>query len=184
MEPNQAVNPSAENTWIPQGIPTGVFVPNNQTPAQTPVTQPVQNTIQQPTTPVVPGTPIQAQTSLAPKEGPLDKILKWLARFFAKVMWQPDPITGAPNAASQALQKSENIVGKVRGAANDVVAKASNVAGKAVSTATNVATQAAQQVQQIIPPPQATPITPTPVQEAPVASAPVVPTQTTPTPIV
>ena len=38
-------------------------------------------------------------------EGPLDKIFKWLARFFAKITGQPDPITGAPNAASQALQK-------------------------------------------------------------------------------
>ena len=69
----------------------------------------------------------------------MDRIFKSLARFFAKIMGQPDPITGAPNVASQAIQKSENIVGKVWGAANQVVAKASDVAGKAVDTATKLA---------------------------------------------
>jgi len=45
MEPNQT-NPSPDNSGIPQGIPTGVFVPNNQTPAQTQVQAPAQNTVQ------------------------------------------------------------------------------------------------------------------------------------------
>jgi len=165
MEPNQTnVSPS---TWgIPQGIPTGVFVPNNQTPVQ------VQATVQA-------QTPTTQATSVPAKEGPLDKIFKWLARFFARIMGQPDPITWAPNPASQALQQWENIVGKVRGVANQVVAKATDVAGKAVDTATNVATQAAQQVQQIIPPPQATvptppvtPTEPTPIVQQPVAEQP------------
>ncbi|HMS90871.1 MAG TPA: hypothetical protein PKC87_01500 [Candidatus Absconditabacterales bacterium] len=148
MEPNQS-NPSPENQGIPQGIPTGVFVPNNQVPVQTPVTT---NNSPETTTPQI-------------VEGPLDRIFRGLAKFIAKITGQPDPITGAPNVASQALQKGENIVGKVRGAANQVVEKAGDVAGKAVDTATNVATQAAQQVQQIIPPPTAPQ---TPVQESPV----------------
>lgn len=90
MEPNQT-NPSQENSPIPQGIPTGVFVSNNQPSAQIPV----QNTVQQPI-PVVPETvqvptqPISASvppTSVAEPsasvvvpeqstEGPLDRIFK------------------------------------------------------------------------------------------------------------
>ena len=161
MEPNQT-NVTPQTSEIPQGIPTGVFVPNNQTPTawvnQTQI-------------------PAQAQVSPMPaQEWPLDRIFKSLARFFAKIMGQPDPITGAPNVASQALQKSENIVGKVWGAANQVVAKASDVAGKAVDTATNVATQAAQQVQQIIPPPQTAAPAPTvaPTTTTDVAQPPVI----------
>ena len=164
MEPNQTnVSPA---TWgIPQGIPTGVFVPNNQT-----------STVQVPIQAQIP----TAQASTAPaKEGPLDRIFKWLARFLAKIMGQPDPITGAPNVAAKAIQTWENIVGKVWGAANQAVAKAGDVAGKAVDTATNVATQAAQQVQQIIPPPQAATPAPTitspeatPVVQQPIAEQP------------
>jgi ABC-type transporter Mla subunit MlaD len=102
-------------------------------------------------------------------EGPLDRIFRWLARFFAKVTGQPDPITWASNPASKTLQKWQDIVGKVRGAANQAVAKASDVASKAVDTATNVANQAAQKVQQVIPPPTA-PAKSTPVVEQPVQS--------------
>lgn len=59
MEPNQ-VNPSPENQGIPQGIPTGVFVPNNQVSVQTPV-----------------AATSSAQVPLTkPTEGPLDRILK------------------------------------------------------------------------------------------------------------
>lgn len=160
MEPNQT-NPSPENSGIPQGIPTGVFVPNNQTP--TPQQAPVQVA------------PVPA-ASVPAKEGPLDRIFKWLARFFARILGQPDPITGAPNVAAQAIQKWENVVWKVRGVANQVVEKATDVAGKAVDTATNVATQAAQQVQQIIPPPQAAAPTPpvAPTETPPVVQQPVV----------
>jgi len=62
MEPNQT-NPSPENSGIPQGIPTGVFVPNNQvvtpqTPVQTPVSA------------------ATAPTPPLPTEGPLDRIFK------------------------------------------------------------------------------------------------------------
>lgn len=166
MEPNQ-VNPSPENQGIPQGIPTGVFVPNNQTPVQTPV--------------VGSPSPQVAGVQTPPPhvgEGPLDRIFRWLAKFIAKITGQPDPITGAPNIASQAIQKWENIVGKVRGAANQVVEKAGNVAGKAVDTATNVATQAAQQVQQIIPPPSAAPqasIPPVEPVQAPMGQVPTEP---------
>jgi len=143
MEPNQTI-PSPDNSWIPQGIPTGVFVPNNQVPVQTQVSTtqiPVETPVQQPS----------IQTTTAPimaKEGPLDKIFRWLARFFAKITGQPDPITGTPNVASQTAKKTENIVGKVRDVANQAVAKASNVASKAVDTVN----QATEQVQKIIPP--------------------------------
>jgi len=169
MEANQA-NTSPEITDIPQGIPTGVFVANNQTSTTVDV-------------PVVEQAPVQvsvAQVVPAPvTEGPLDKVLKSLARFFAKIMGQPDPITGAPNPASQALQKWENIVGKVRGAANQVVSKATDVAGKAVDTVN----QATEKIQQIVPPPaapattsQQPPVTPV------VETAPVTPQQVQPTP--
>lgn len=151
MEANQA-NTSPEIAGIPQGIPTGVFVVNNQTPTTVDVPVVAQTPVQAPVAPVV---------SAPATEGPLDRVFKSLARFFAKVMGQPDPITWAPNPASQALQKWENIVGKVRGAANQVVAKASDVAGKAVDTVN----QATQQIQQIVPPPAAAPQQ-TPVVEA------------------
>lgn len=181
MEPNQAVNPSSEASGIPQGIPTGVFVANNQVPAQTPTVEAPVTQSQAPVVPVsVPVSPVPVPTAQA-TEGALDKVFTWLARFFAKIMWQPDPITGLPAATSPALQKWQNIVGKMRGAANQVVEKA-----------TDVANQAAQQVQQIIPPPVATPTptpvaAPAPVQEAPVApvqSAPVVEQPVSPTPTV
>lgn len=174
MEPNQ-VNPSPENAWIPQGIPTGVFVANNQVPAQTSAMadKPVQNTI--PTEPtqvpvVTPVTETQASVTQASvtqvvvpswpaKEGPLDKVFKGLARFFAKIMGQPDPITWASNANSATTKKAEDIIGKVRGVANQVVAKASDAAGKAVDTVN----QATQQIQQVIPQaPTTAPVQPTP----------------------
>ncbi|GEM_PF-2538276 len=71
MEPNQT-NPSPENSGIPQGIPTGVSVPNNQPSAQ--------NTVQQPTAPTTIGEPAPAaptaQTPVPAKEGPLDRFFK------------------------------------------------------------------------------------------------------------
>ena len=181
MEPNQ-VNPSPENAWIPQGIPTGVFVANNQVPAQTPVQNTVSaEPIQAPVVTPVPETQAPVAQVVAPagpaKEGPLDKVLKGLARFFAKVMWQPDPITGVSNTNSATAKKAENIIGKMRGAANQVVEKASNVAGKAVDSVN----QATEKIQQVIPQPTVAPTTPVaPIQ--PIQSTPVVeqPTQVTP----
>lgn len=184
MEPNQA-NISPEIPGIPEGIPTWVFVPNNQssvvvdipvqntassTPIQTSVATPViEQSVSPVQSPIIWTQPTVSQIS----EGPLDKIFKWLARFFAKVMGQPDPITWAPNPASQALQKSENIVGKVRGAANQVVTKASDVAAKAADTVN----QATQSVQQLIPPPAAVPqVPPQPIEQV----APVQPQVVTP----
>lgn len=152
MEPNQ-VNPSPENWGIPQGIPTGVFVPNNQVSAKAPTVE----------SPVAPSASVDTPTP-TPKvetEGALDKIFKWLAKFFAKITGQPDPITGQPNVAAKTIQKWENIIGKVRSVANQVVGKAGDVAGKAVDTVTNVTIQAAEQVKQIIPP-QVVPTAPTP----------------------
>ena len=161
MEPNQT-NPSPENSGIPQGIPTGVFVPNNQQPAavQTP-------TVQSSVEPV----PVVATQPAPATEGPLDRMLKWIVRFFAKIMGQPDPITGAPNLASQTLQKSQNIVGKVRGAANQAVEKVGDVAGKAVNVATDVTNKATQKIQEVIPPPTATPVTTPVVEPTPVVQS-------------
>ena len=144
MEPNQT-NVSPKNWGIPQGIPTGVFVPNNQTPM---TTAPVQEATLQ--------TPWQAPV-VQNTEGPLDRVFKRLVRFIAKVTGQPDPITGAPNPTSDAFQKGEKIIGKVRGVANQVVTKATDVAGKAVDTVNH----ATQQIQQIVPPPTAQQKTPT-----------------------
>ncbi|MCX6825343.1 MAG: hypothetical protein NTY80_03900 [candidate division SR1 bacterium] len=124
MEANQ-INSPAENSGIPQGIPTGVFVANNQSSPQAAAVQ---------SAPVAPVAPVS--------EGPLDRILKGIARFFARVMGQADPITGAPNAASQALQKSQNIVGKIRSTANQAVSKVTDVTGQVVAKATDVASQA------------------------------------------
>lgn len=189
MEPNQT-NTSPEIAGIPEGIPTGVFVPNNQVPVTTDIpvqnvvpTVPVQAPVVTPTvaqpvavesTPVV--SPVVEQSTVAqlpvgqPVEWPLDKIFKWLARFFAKVMGQPDPITWAVNPASKALQQSENIVGKVWGAANQAVTKATDVAAKAADTVN----QATQSVQQLIPPPTIQPVSTPEVQPSVVASTPVV----------
>jgi len=153
MEANQPVSPSPETSWIPQGIPTGVFVPNNQTPAQ-----------QAPVAPVTATTP--AWTPAAPaKEGPLDKFLKWLAKFLAKVTGQPDPITWAPNIASKAIAAWENVVGKVRGVANQAVGKATTAATKIADTTTNVVSQAAQKIiPQTAPQTPAAPTQPVPEQ--------------------
>lgn len=152
MESNQ-FNPSTENAWIPQGIPTGVFVPNNQSSVT--ADKSVQNTVQQPIEPVVISASVT--TPVPAEEGALDKILKWLARFFAKIMGQPDPITGAPNI-SETAKKTENIVGKMWNVANQAVAKAGDVAAKA----TTVVNQATEKLQQVVPPPAA-PAEPTPV---------------------
>jgi len=74
MEPNQ-LNPSPDNLGIPQGIPTGVFVSNNQPPVQNIVQQPIETSpVQAPVTQVqVPVTQVQAPVW----EGALDKIFKW-----------------------------------------------------------------------------------------------------------
>lgn len=163
MEPNQ-VYPSPDNSWIPQGIPTGVFVPNNQTPAT--ADKPVQNTVQQA------AAPAQIQSApVAPAvyvPGPLDKFLQWVAKFFAKLLGQPDPITGVPAVTSATAKKTESIVGKARDVANQAVAKA-----------TDAATQAAQKVQQVIPPPVAAPQTPAAAPQQP-STASVMPTQPIP----
>ena len=179
MEPNQ-VNPSPENAWIPQGIPTGVFVANNQVPVTTDklAQTPVQNTVSAVPTPAPVVTPVAPQaaapiTTAKPSEGALDKILKGIVRFFAKIMGQPDPITGVSNATSATAKKAENIIGKVRGAANQVVSKASDVAGKAVNTVN----QATEKIQQVIPQQPVAPTAPIeptqPVQPAPVVQQPV-----------
>ncbi|MCX6823718.1 MAG: hypothetical protein NT085_01185 [candidate division SR1 bacterium] len=170
MEPNQ-VNPSPENAGIPQGIPTGVFVANNQVPAQTSV----QNTVSVEPTQASTGTPVVSQAApvakVQPSEGALDNILKGIVRFFAKIMGQPDPITGALNPTSSAAKKADTLVGKVRGAANQVVSKASDVAGKAVNTVN----QATEKIQQVIPQQPVVPTTPVepvqPVQPIPPVQA-------------
>lgn len=162
MEPNQ-VNPSPENSEIPANVPAWVFVPNNQTPVQDVVSP----TVVSPVSPQV----VAEQTPVVPaKEWALDRALKGLARFFAKIMGQPDPITWAPNPASQAVKKTENIVGKVRNAANQTVEKASTIAGKAVDNV-NQATEKLQQVipqQEPVAPTPAAPVQPTPVVDQPV----------------
>lgn len=133
METNQTT-PSPSTGWIPQGIPTGVFVANNQTP--------VSNTVSpQPTNEAI-ATPVALQ------EKPLDKWFVSLTKFLAKIFGQPDPITWAPNPASKLLQKAESISEKARWAANQVAEKAQNVAGKTVTTVTQVT----EKIQEVIPP--------------------------------
>lgn len=150
-------NPSPTTSWIPQGIPTGVFVSNAQTPVQDTVQQPVAPQVQSVVPPVVtPASPI-------PQAGALDKFFQGLVRFIAKIMGQADPITGLPNT-SKAVQKTENIVGKVRNAANQVVEKTSDV----VTKATDTVTQATEKIQQVIPPPSSS-VTSTPTPEQPTA---------------
>ncbi len=140
---------------MPQNAPAGVFVPNGQTPVapvtpvqkETPVQEQVSQTVETPVAPQV-----QTEQTLPPevkKEGALDKFFTWVARFIAKISGQPDPITGVKNPVSQTLQKSQNVVGKVRGAANQAVEKASEVANK-TTTAVN---QATEKIQNVIPAP-------------------------------
>ncbi len=156
---------SPENTWIPQGIPTGVFVANNQTPVQNTQAVEIQTPVAQPS--VAPAPVQQAPTW----EGALDKIFTWIARFIAKISWQPDPITGAPNTSKTAV-KTENIVGKVWNAANQAVEKATEVATKAADTVN----QATDKIQQLVPPPTAAPAATPTVEQTPVAQ----PTSQTP----
>lgn len=97
---------------IPEWIPTWVI------PA--PVTAPV--------------TAAPATTSAVPTEGALDRGVRSLVRFFAKLLGKPDPITGqpiiAPATTTWPADKAANFADKIRLAAN-----------KAVNTATTVATQ-------------------------------------------
>jgi len=181
MEPNQ-LNPSPDNLGIPQGIPTGVFVSNNQPPVQNIVQQPIETSpVQAPVTQVqAPVAQVQVpvtQVQVPVWEGALDKIFKWLAKFFAKVMWQPDPITWV-STTSVGVQTTDNLIGKVRGAANQIATTASNVAWNAVA--------AVNQTTQIISPPstvtQPEIVAPVPVQQSvvpspPPVSSPVVPIQ-------
>lgn len=170
MEENTVVNPSSENAGMPQNAPAGVFVSNNQTPVEPvapvqeiPIQQPVSQTVEAPVAPQVEQTP----SAEVKKEGALDRFFTWVARFIAKISGQPDPITGAQNPASKTLEKSQNIVGKVRGAANQVVDKASEVANKT----TAAVTQATEKIQDVIPAPTAAPSTEQAVVE-PVADKP------------
>ncbi len=116
---------------IPEGIPTWV--------SSAPVAQP---------TP----TPVAA-TPATPTEWMLDRIVKSLARFFAKLLGKPDPITGqplvAPTASTTApwavpAPKTESFVDKMRSAANKAVDTATTVATKAVDTANTVTAKAVE----------------------------------------
>lgn len=174
MEPTQS---TPTNTWIPQGIPTGVFVPNNQPPVTSPET-PVQN-ISQPSVSeqASVAAPVQQASSPSASQWMLDKMIMWLVRFIAKITGNPDPITWEVSPAAQsAFQKTENIVGKVWNVANKAVSTASDVASKA----TTVVTQATEKIQQVVPPPAAQPTTPISSEPAPVP--PPVPEQPTATP--
>ncbi len=145
METNQTT-PSPSTGWIPQGIPTGVFVANNQTP--------VSNTVSsQPTNEAV-AAPVALQ------EKPLDRRFVSLTKFLAKVFGQPDPITWAPNPASKLLQKAETITEKARWAANQAVEKVGDASNKVVSTVS----QATEKLQQVIPPPVSSPAPVAPVE--------------------
>lgn len=141
MDTNQTT-PSATTGWIPQGIPTGVFVANNQTPVSN-------TTSPQPTTDA-------AVAPVSLQEKPLDRRFVSLTKFLAKIFGQPDPITWAPNPASKLLQKAESISEKARWAANQVAEKAQNVADKTVTTVTHVT----EKIQEVIPPPAQQPTTP------------------------
>ena len=175
MENNVVANPSVENVEMPQNAPGGVFVPNGQnawnsvTPVQT---SSVQQTVQS----VAP----QSQQTPSPevqKEGALDKLFTRGARFFAKISGQPDPITGEKNALNETIQKSQNVVGKVRGAANQAVEKASEVAHKT----TAAVTQATEKIQKVIPAP--IPVAPVEQVAAPVDVQPVAPVEQVAAPV-
>ncbi len=163
MEENTPTVPSPENLWAP----SGVFVSNNETPSVQDTSSSVEAPVSQQTeTSVVqeqPVTPVQIPSETAPvasKEGALDKIFTGLVRFIAKISGQPDPITWAVNT-SQAVKKTENVVGKVWNAANQAVEKASSAAHKTVDTVS----QATEKIQQVIPPPTAEqPAAPAPEQ--------------------
>lgn len=112
---------------IPEWIPTWV------TPA--PVTTPVA---------VVP-----AATPAVPTEKTLDRAVKSLVRFFAKLLGKPDPITGQPIAPkaipapwTPTTPKTETFVDKMWSAANKAVDTATTVATKAVDTANTVTAKA------------------------------------------
>ena len=118
------------DTKIPEWIPTWVTPAPVATPvAAAPVTTPAVST-----------------------EGPLDRAVRSLVRFFAKLLGKPDPITGQLPVAPQATPapgtvvapKTENFVDKMWSAANKAVDTATTVATKAVDTANTVTAKAVE----------------------------------------
>lgn len=106
---------------IPEWIPTWV------TPAPEVAQNPYNLVTDKPTvsTPSVPG------------EWGLDKMIKSIARFFAKLGGLPDPITGAVSpsvATSPANQTKENFVNKMWSKANTAVEKVATVTTQTVNT--------------------------------------------------
>lgn len=91
-----------------------------------------------------------ATTPAVPTEKTLDRAVKSLVRFFAKLLGKPDPITGqlpvAPKATpapwTATAAKTETFVDKMWSAANKAVDTATTVATKAVDTANTVTAKA------------------------------------------
>lgn len=121
------------DTNIPEWIPTWV------TPAPTPVVSSV--------------SPAQATTpSSASGEGLLDRAVKSLARFFARLGGLPDPITGKPMVAPNTeapLQKAANFADKVWSTANKVADKAASVTTQAVEKTKTTVNQAVEWVKDV-----------------------------------
>ncbi|MCX6823064.1 MAG: hypothetical protein NTX91_03670 [candidate division SR1 bacterium] len=111
---------------IPEGIPTGVN-PNLVATSAAPV----------------------SAAPAVPTEGTLDRIVKSLTRFFAKLLGKPDPITGqplttAPTTPATPAATAGNFVDKMWSAANKAVDTATTVATKAVDTANTVTAKAVE----------------------------------------
>ena len=99
MDPMQAQIP-AQVPWNPYNLVWDTTIPVAPQ-VQVPVAQiPVQPVAQIPVQPVaqIPMPPVQqmpvGQTPVAPSEGFLEKMVKWLVRFIAKASGNPDPFTG------------------------------------------------------------------------------------------
>ena len=120
---------------IPEWIPTWVTPP--------PVAVPVVAT--------------PATISVVPTEGPLDRGVRSLVRFFAKLLGKPDPITGelpvasktTPAPGTAAAPKTGNFVDKMWSAANKAVDTATTVATKAVEVTTSTVNQAVEWVKDV-----------------------------------
>ena len=98
-----------------------------------------------------PAAPVVAApaTPAVSTEWTLDRIVKSLARFFAKLLGKPDPITGQalttpPATPAAPVAKTENFVDKMWSAANKAVDTATTVATKAVDTANTVTAKAVE----------------------------------------
>lgn len=149
---------------IPEWIPTWVVV-------TAPVFQPVPTAAPVEMAATVASSSVE--TPVVHTEGKVDKAIKSITIFLAKIFNQPHPVTGEvavkeittasiPSTAPEAPK--QNIIEKTWDKLNKVVETAWNVASEAVKVTTDTVNKATETMKEIIPPPAATPQQSAPIQ--------------------